>query len=130
MNFEQLKLNAHLLNVIKTFGHTKPTAIQEKAIPIALKGNDVLGLAQTGTGKTLAFLLPIFQRLIADNLNLRSVRALIVVPTRELAEQIFQTAVELSKNTKIREVAIYSRLGLHYSRREINPKRPCLIAVM
>ena len=128
MNFEQLKLNAHLLNVIKTFGHTKPTAIQEKAIPIALKGNDVLGLAQTGTGKTLAFMLPIFQRLIADNLNLRSVRALIVVPTRELAEQIFQTAVELSKNTKIRIAKVYGGVSKNPQIKALNGRCEIVVA--
>ena len=128
MNFEELKLNVHLLNVIKTLGYTKPTAIQEKAIPIALKGNDVLGLAQTGTGKTAAFMLPILQRLMSDNLNLRSVRALIVVPTRELAEQIFQTAVELSKNTKIRVAKVYGGVSKNPQIKALNGRSEIVVA--
>ena len=128
MNFEQLKLNTHLLNVVKSLGYTKPTAIQEKAIPIVIKGNDVLGLAQTGTGKTAAFLLPILQRLTADNLNLRSVRVLILVPTRELAEQIFQTAVELSKNTKIRIAKVYGGVSKNPQIKALNGRSEIVVA--
>jgi ATP-dependent RNA helicase RhlE len=128
LNFEQLKLNTNLLNSIKTLGYTKPTAIQEKAIPIVLKGNDILGLAQTGTGKTAAFMLPILQRLTADNLNLRIVRALILVPTRELAEQIFQTAVELSKNTKIRIAKVYGGVSKSPQIKALNGRSEIVVA--
>jgi len=100
-----MDLNQRVLAGIKAAGYIKPTPIQEQTIPVALKGRDVLGLAQTGTGKTAGFMLPILQRLITGPLG--SVRALIVAPTRELAEQIRQVAVELGKNTKIRSVAIY-----------------------
>ena len=94
-----------MLAGVKAAGYIKPTPIQEQAIPVALKGRDVLGLAQTGTGKTAGFMLPILQRLITGPLG--PVRALIVAPTRELAVQIHQAAVDLGKNTKIRSVAIY-----------------------
>jgi ATP-dependent RNA helicase RhlE len=100
-----MNLNQRVLAGVKAAGYIKPTPIQEQAIPVALKGRDVLGLAQTGTGKTAGFMLPILQRLITGPLG--PVRALIVAPTRELAEQIRQTAVDLGKNTKIRSVAIY-----------------------
>jgi ATP-dependent RNA helicase RhlE len=86
-------------------GYTSPTPIQEQAIPVALDGGDVLGLAQTGTGKTASFMLPILQRLISGPRG--QIRALIVAPTRELAEQIHQTARELGKNTAIRSLSIY-----------------------
>ena len=105
LNFEELNLNQRVLAGVKAAGYIKPTPIQEQAIPVALKGRDVLGLAQTGTGKTAGFMLPILQRLITGPLG--PVRALIVAPTRELAEQTYQTAVDLGKNTKIRSVAIY-----------------------
>ncbi len=109
MNFEQFSLDARLEKGIKDMGFITPTPIQEQAIPHGLNGRDVLGLAQTGTGKTAAFLLPILQRLTQG--PLRRVRALIVAPTRELAEQIHETAVSLSKYTKIRSLSIYGGVG-------------------
>ncbi len=105
LNFEEMDLNPRVLAGVKASGYTKPTPIQEQAIPVALKGRDVLALSQTGTGKTAGFMLPILQRLITGSLG--SARALIVAPTRELAEQIRQSAADLGKNTKIRSVAIY-----------------------
>ena len=98
-------------------GYTEATPIQEQAIPVALEGRDLLGVAQTGTGKTAAFILPILQRLAAGQQltagqrsparTSRRVRALIVAPTRELAEQIHQTSVDLGTHTWTRSVAIY-----------------------
>ena len=92
-------------------GYAEATPIQEQAIPIVLKGHDLLGVAQTGTGKTAAFILPILQRLIAIQRSpagtSRRVRALIVAPTRELAEQIRQDCVDLGAHTGTRSVAIY-----------------------
>lgn len=105
MNFEQLSLDPRLLAGVKAAGFTTPTPIQQQAIPVALRGRDVLGLAQTGTGKTAAFVLPILQRLTQG--PLRRVRALILAPTRELAEQIHQSIQVLGRQTKIRSVAIY-----------------------
>jgi ATP-dependent RNA helicase RhlE len=105
MNFEQFSLDPRIDAGVKAAGYTKPTPIQHQAIPVVLEGRDVLGLAQTGTGKTAAFLLPILQRLTKG--PLRQVRALIVAPTRELAEQIHQMSKDLGKNTKVRSVAVY-----------------------
>lgn len=105
MKFDELSLDPRILAGIKNAGFDTPTPIQEQAIPHVLEGRDVLGLAQTGTGKTAAFILPILQHLTSG--PLRRIRALVVAPTRELAEQIHQTAVELGKHTKIRSFPIY-----------------------
>lgn len=105
MSFDHLGLDARLLSAVRDAGYTTPTPIQEEAIPVAQQGRDLLGLAQTGTGKTAAFLLPIFNRLLRGRLG--TVRALIVAPTRELAEQIHQAALALGRHTRVRSVAVY-----------------------
>ncbi|MFZ1767687.1 MAG: DEAD/DEAH box helicase [Caldilinea sp.] len=109
MNFEQFSLDPRINAGIKNAGYTTPTPIQQQAIPVVLEGHDILGLAQTGTGKTAAFMLPILQRLTKG--PLRKVRVLIVAPTRELAEQIAQTSVTLSKQMKISTVTVYGGVG-------------------
>jgi ATP-dependent RNA helicase RhlE len=123
--FEELNLNQRVLAGVKAAGYTNPTPIQEQAIPIILEGRDVLGLAQTGTGKTAGFMLPILQRLTAGPLG--QVRALIVSPTRELAEQTYQTAVDLGRNTRIRSVAIYGGVSKGPQVKALN--RPAEIVV-
>lgn len=109
MDFTQFSLDPRINAAIKSVNYTTPTPIQQQAIPQILAGHDVLGLAQTGTGKTAAFLLPILQQLTKG--PLRQVRALILAPTRELAEQIYQSSIDLGRNTKIRSVAIYGGVG-------------------
>jgi ATP-dependent RNA helicase RhlE len=109
VNFEQFSLDGRLNAGIRDAGYVTPTPIQQQAIPPILDGRDVIGLAQTGTGKTAAFALPILQRLTRG--PLRRVRVLIVAPTRELAEQIHQSHVELGKYTKVRSTAIYGGVG-------------------
>lgn len=109
MSFSQFSFDSRIEAGIKDLGFTEPTPIQQQAIPHVLKEADLLGLAQTGTGKTAAFLLPILQRLTQG--PLRQVRVLIVAPTRELAEQIHQTAVDLGKYTKIRSTTVYGGVG-------------------
>ena len=99
-------LDQRVISGIKSVGYTTPTPIQQQAIPIILEGRDLLGLAQTGTGKSAAFILPILHRLSSKAAS-RKVRALIVVPTRELAEQIHQANSALGKNTRVRSVSIY-----------------------
>ena len=105
MNFKEFSLDPRIDAGIQAVGYTTPTPIQRKAIPLVLQGRDVLGLAQTGTGKTAAFMLPILQRLTLG--PLRRVRALIVAPTRELAEQIHEAGVDLGKKTRVRGVTVY-----------------------
>ena len=105
MNFEHFSFNPRISAGIKSLGYTTPTPIQQQAIPAVLKGRDVLGTAQTGTGKTAAFVLPILQRLSKRPLG--PVRVLIVAPTRELAEQIHQATLDLGKHTPVRSVTVY-----------------------
>jgi ATP-dependent RNA helicase RhlE len=109
MSFEHFDLDARLMAGIKAAGFVNPTPIQEQAIPQILAGRDVMGLAQTGTGKTAAFMLPILQRLTGG--PLRQMRALIIAPTRELAEQINQATRDLGRKTKIRSAAVYGGVG-------------------
>jgi ATP-dependent RNA helicase RhlE len=105
LNFEQFSFDPRIGAGIRALGYTTPTPIQQQAIPAVLKGHDVLGVAQTGTGKTAAFVLPILQRLTQGPLG--RVRALIVAPTRELAEQIQQVSIELGRKTRVRTVTVY-----------------------
>ncbi len=105
MNFKQFSLDPRIGAGIKAAGYSTPTPIQQQAIPVVLQGRDVLGTAQTGTGKTAAFMLPILQRLTKG--QPRRVRALIVAPTRELAEQIHQAGVDLGQKTRARSVTVY-----------------------
>lgn len=103
MNFNELGLSAHLVGRLKQMGLTQPTPIQSKAIPVALQGRDVLGIAQTGTGKTAAFGLPLVAALSAENMRPapRSARGLILAPTRELASQIVATLQGLTGDLRI-----------------------------
>ncbi|MGB1253750.1 MAG: DEAD/DEAH box helicase [Candidatus Promineifilaceae bacterium] len=94
---------------IQDAGYQTPTPIQQQAIPEVISGRDVLGLAQTGTGKTAAFMLPVLQRLTRG--KLRKIRVLVVAPTRELAEQIHVSAEGLAKYTKIRSMTMYGGVG-------------------
>lgn len=109
MKFEQFSLDPRLMAGIKSAGFVNPTPIQQQAIPVVLEGRDVMGLAQTGTGKTAAFMLPILHRL--TNGPLRQTRALVIAPTRELAEQIRQATADLSRKTKIRAATVYGGVG-------------------
>jgi len=109
VNFNQFNLDSRLLAGIKRAGYSIPTPIQSQAIPAALDGKDLIGTAQTGTGKTAAFVLPILNALLSGPQN-RS-RALIVTPTRELAEQIHQTIRILSAGTNLRSATIYGGVG-------------------
>jgi len=111
LNFEQFSLDPHITAAVKAAGYTKPTPIQRQAIPIVLRGCDVIGLAQTGTGKTAAFVLPILQRLAKG--SLRQMRALILEPTRELAEQVHHVIADLGRNSRVRSVTIYGGVSKH-----------------
>tara|TARA_B100001093_G_C26829357_1_gene1015469 strand:- start:1339 stop:2571 length:1233 start_codon:yes stop_codon:yes gene_type:complete len=106
MRFEDLNLHRSLLKAVKDQNYTQPTAIQKKAIPLVLKRKDVLGSAQTGTGKTAAFALPILHHLISEETN-KKIRALVVTPTRELAIQIGENFTLYSKYNSIRNTVIF-----------------------
>ena len=109
MKFEDLNLHPTLLKAVKNQNYVNPTAIQEQAIPLILKDNDVLGTAQTGTGKTAAFALPILDHLINEksNNNTTKIRALVVTPTRELAIQIGENFTDYAKYNNIKNTVIF-----------------------
>lgn len=105
MNFTQFKLDSRLQTGIQKAGYSEATPIQEAAIPVALEGHDLIGTAQTGTGKTATFVLPILNKLLGSKPN--KARALIITPTRELAEQINDNIRTLSAGTSLRSTTIY-----------------------
>lgn len=107
MKFKEFNLKEEIMMQVEAVGYKDATPIQEKAIPIILDGRDILGLAKTGTGKTAAFVLPMLQKLCISQVKGRTVRALIIAPTRELAEQINSTILQLGKYTRLKSVAIY-----------------------
>src|SRR5690606_13149175 len=107
VTFPEFGLHPSLLQAIAETGYTSPTPIQAAAIPLVLDGRDVMGAAQTGTGKTAAFTLPILHRLMplantSASPARHPVRALILAPTRELADQVYQSVVQYSKHTPLR----------------------------
>ena len=111
MNFEAFSFHPSVAAGVAAAGYKTPTPIQARAIPRISKGLDVMGLAQTGTGKTAAFILPILNRLVGSKYG--CVRALIIAPTRELAEQIHQDIVTLGRKTRLRSVAVYGGVGIN-----------------
>jgi ATP-dependent RNA helicase RhlE len=116
MTFENLNLIEPILRAVKAEGYTEPTPIQEMAIPVLLEGRDLIGCAQTGTGKTAAFAIPILQLLYqkqepAD--RKRQIRALIITPTRELAIQISESFTAYGKHTGLRHTVIYGGVSQH-----------------
>lgn len=111
MNFRDLGLTAPILKALTQAGYTDPTPIQRKAIPPALAGRDVLGCAQTGTGKTCAFATPILQRLSKAVPKPRVIRALILTPTRELAIQIQDSFLAYGRNLPLRSAVIFGGVG-------------------
>ena len=114
MSFETFNLHPLLLRAVNDAGYTVPTAIQSRAIPVVLEGRDLLGAAQTGTGKTAAFALPILHRLdqaLPVPTGPRAPRALVLVPTRELAAQVAEQFKELGRHLKQRGALIFGGVG-------------------
>jgi ATP-dependent RNA helicase RhlE len=116
--FTALGLAPELLHAVRDAGYTHPTPIQQQAIPLALAGRDLIGLAQTGTGKTAGFTLPIIHNLISAPLTdekgepVHRVRVLILTPTRELAAQVEESFRKYGKYTGLRVVPIFGGVGL------------------
>jgi len=110
MNFETFNFHPRVMAGVQAVGYITPTPIQAKSIPPIMQGRDLIGLAQTGTGKTAAFVLPILQRLLQSPRG--RVGALIISPTRELAEQTYETIDELGKQTGLRSIAIYGGVSM------------------
>ena len=131
--FDQLGLLPELLRAVHDAGYTQPTPIQAQAIPIILAGKDVMGGAQTGTGKTAGFTLPLLQRLARHASNSPSparhpVRALILAPTRELAMQVHESVVTYSKHVPLRSVCIYGGVDIKPQIAELREGREIVVA--
>ena len=126
MNFEQFNLDPRLLAGVRRLGYTTPTPIQIQAIPAALDGKDLIGTAQTGTGKTAAFVLPILSKLLSG--PRRRTRALIVTPTRELAQQIHEAVGDLAGGTGLRSATLYGGVAASPQIRALRDGTEILIA--
>ncbi|WP_111641881.1 DEAD/DEAH box helicase [Marinimicrobium alkaliphilum] len=114
MSFESLGLSESLLNAVRQKGYTQPSPIQAQAIPAVLQGRDVMAAAQTGTGKTAGFTLPLLQ-LLADGPRVKpnSVRALVLTPTRELAAQVEESVKTYGKNAKLSSTVVFGGVGIN-----------------
>ena len=110
MSFESFNLNPSIMAGVQAQGYTTPTSIQRKAIPTIMNGQDVIGLAQTGTGKTAAFVLPILQRLLQRPKG--QVGAVVISPTRELTVQTFEFFSELGRKTRLQSIPIYGGVSI------------------
>jgi ATP-dependent RNA helicase RhlE len=115
MSFDQLGLSAALLRAVADQGYHEPTPIQHKAIPLILEGRDVLAGAQTGTGKTAAFTLPLLERLqkTRDGAQRKRPRALILTPTRELAAQVGESVRTYGRHLPVKAAMIFGGVGIH-----------------
>ena len=125
MGFNNLGLSPRLLEAVARLGYTEPTPIQLNAIPLALEGRDIVGTAQTGTGKTAAFILPTLQRIQAKP---GAVRALVITPTRELAAQIDTVATAVGKVTGHKVASIYGGVGYEPQRKALKRGVDLLVA--
>jgi len=117
VRFQDFGLSAEILHALTDQGYVHPTPIQAEAIPIILQGNDVMGAAQTGTGKTAGFALPIIQKLLAKASHSASparhpVRALILTPTRELADQVADNVKAYSRYTPLRSTVVFGGMDM------------------
>jgi len=111
MQFSDFDIDPRMQDNLRAMGFEQPTPIQSATVPYGLEGRDVLGSAETGTGKTAAFLLPLLQKLLHSPTS-RQPRALVLVPTRELALQVSEQAAQLSKNLPLRVATIYGGVGI------------------
>jgi len=123
MSFESLGLRAELLRAVSEKGYSEPTPIQRQAIPIVLEGRDIMGGAQTGTGKTAGFTLPLLQRLMSSNKpekGRRAIRALVITPTRELAAQVSESVDTYGRHLPLKSTVVFGGVS-------INPQKQKLI---
>ena len=128
MKFEQLGLIKPILDALKLQGYEQPTPIQEKAIPSILQGKDLLGSAQTGTGKTAAFAIPILQNLSNKDHHKNQIKALILTPTRELAIQIEENFQAYGKNLNLKSLVIFGGVKQHQQEKDLRRGVDILIA--
>lgn len=131
MLFKDLHLLSPILKALEAEGYTEPTPIQQQSIPHILRGKDLLGCAQTGTGKTAAFAIPILQNLVLqqkENENNHDIKALILTPTRELAIQIDESFGAYGKHTGIRHAVIFGGVSQFHQTKELKSGVDVLIA--
>lgn len=126
MNFEALNLNRSLLKALEDLGFTTPTPIQENSFPVVMSGKDVLGIAQTGTGKTLAYLLPLLRML--NYSTQKDPRILILVPTRELVLQVVEEIRKLTAYCSVRVVGVYGGTNINNQKQELYNGLDILVA--
>jgi len=112
MSFSSLALDKSLTDAVKALGYESPTPIQQRAIPAILANKDIMAGAQTGTGKTAAFALPILQRLSENIPAARPIRALVLTPTRELAQQVYKSFVSYAENTELNIAVAYGGVSI------------------
>jgi len=132
MQFKELGLSEHILKAINEHGYTSPTPIQAQSIPAILNGGDLLAAAQTGTGKTAGFTLPVLQRLLTSPVNQasrrRQVRGLILTPTRELAAQVHASVQTYGKYTQLKSAVIFGGVGANPQIKAIQSGLDILVA--
>jgi ATP-dependent RNA helicase RhlE len=128
LSFSSLGLLPELVRAVAEEGYEQPTPIQQEAIPLALAGRDLIGSAQTGTGKTAAFVLPILQRLSSSKQNEHGIRALVLVPTRELAEQVLQSVRAYGRHLDLTAAAVYGGVGLEPQTRALRRRADIVVA--
>lgn len=128
MSFSNFGLDARLQKSVAALGFEQATPIQEATIPVALTGQDILGSAETGTGKTAAYLVPVIQKMLAQNTPMHSLRVLVLVPTRELALQVAEQAEALTKHTDLRVAAIYGGVGMVNQEQALKRRTDIVIA--
>jgi len=131
MSFESLGLRAELHRAVSEKGYSTPTPIQRKAIPLILEGRDIMGGAQTGTGKTAGFTLPLLQRLMSSSKmskGHRTIRALVLAPTRELAAQVAECVVNYGKYLPLRSTAIFGGVSINPQKKKLREGVDILVA--
>ena len=131
--YSQLPLAEPLLRAVADMGYTHTTPIQAQAIPVVLAGQDVMGAAQTGTGKTAAFSLPLLQRMLKhENASVsparHPVRALVLLPTRELADQVAQQVKQYAKYTQLRSAVVFGGIDMKPQTAELKAGVEVLVA--
>ena len=112
MSFQSLGLKAEILRAVESAGYSTPTPIQAKAIPLVIDGKDLMAGAQTGTGKTAGFTLPILHRLSQNKVKGRPIRALVLVPTRELAAQVHENVQTYSQFLEIKSTVVFGGVNI------------------
>jgi ATP-dependent RNA helicase RhlE len=128
MSFTSLALDKSLTDAVKALGYDEATPIQQKAIPAILAGKDIMAGAQTGTGKTAAFALPILQKLMTKLPENRPVRALVLTPTRELAQQVYKSFANYAENTELNIAVAYGGVSINPQITALNKDADVLVA--